>query len=355
VRAHRHYFDFNKTTMVANSSSSSTSSEMWRPNPHLQRLQQQQHQQQYPDPATIGDAVFVDDTVFFAPEYSNDDVQLDASGAAAAAAMPPMEITPELVAHVDEYIKLEYRKVFERLCTLGTTEKRRVMVFAKSICPRAVVALDGSSSGDMQLNVGKLEFESFVQIVYLLRALGVHVCDISWLSALTAAKVEQLRLLQQQQQQYIDDSAAAEWWGRDSAEDVQPAAMAAAEYDPLGVSPAPPKKKRKRAAVSTSKNHNGDDDNNNNNNNNAFVCATCNKSYARAPALAQHIATVHRQERPFQCAHCDKRFSNSSNCHRHERTHTGERPFACSFCPKAFTQSSNLKVHVKAKHAFAVQ
>ncbi|NWU73640.1 ZN436 protein, partial [Pterocles burchelli] len=41
---------------------------------------------------------------------------------------------------------------------------------------------------------------------------------------------------------------------------------------------------------------------------------------------------THIGKKPFECGHCGKRFSISSNLFWHHRSHTGERPYVCTVC-----------------------
>ncbi|XP_051538611.1 zinc finger protein 271-like isoform X1 [Myxocyprinus asiaticus] len=51
------------------------------------------------------------------------------------------------------------------------------------------------------------------------------------------------------------------------------------------------------------------------------------------------------QEKPFECSHCGKRFSQHCMFKIHQRIHTGERPYKCSECGLSFRWRRNLIAH----------
>ena len=59
---------------------------------------------------------------------------------------------------------------------------------------------------------------------------------------------------------------------------------------------------------------------------------------------------VHKGERPYQCAKCDKTYSKQSQLKIHETIHTGEKPFHCEICKISFSRSKSLKRHNHRKH-----
>ena len=46
----------------------------------------------------------------------------------------------------------------------------------------------------------------------------------------------------------------------------------------------------------------------------------------------------HKGERPFQCAHCNRGFTEQWALKKHLRLHTGEKPYSCDVCGKTFAE-----------------
>ena len=76
-----------------------------------------------------------------------------------------------------------------------------------------------------------------------------------------------------------------------------------------------------------------------------FQCDTCQKTFARLfgninylnylnyffPDLNDH-ATIHADERPFECEICDQKFKTKSSLRDHETVHEELTPYECSIC-----------------------
>ncbi|XP_068963310.1 zinc finger protein 558-like, partial [Petaurus breviceps papuanus] len=68
------------------------------------------------------------------------------------------------------------------------------------------------------------------------------------------------------------------------------------------------------------------------------------KGFSTKSSILLH-QKIHSDKKPCECNQCGKAFSYKSHLAKHQRVHTGEKPYECDQCGKAFTQSSNLAEH----------
>ena len=80
-------------------------------------------------------------------------------------------------------------------------------------------------------------------------------------------------------------------------------------------------------------------------------CTHCTKHFSQKGHLKRHISAVHNEEKPHECTHCTKHFSQKSHLTQHiSAVHNEEKPYACEECPQTFGLKSNLKRHISAVH-----
>lgn len=56
---------------------------------------------------------------------------------------------------------------------------------------------------------------------------------------------------------------------------------------------------------------------------------------------------IHTGQRPYDCAHCDKKFKTSSQCRIHMKRHINYKPFECNVCSKTFLHFEIYRTHLR--------
>ena len=83
-----------------------------------------------------------------------------------------------------------------------------------------------------------------------------------------------------------------------------------------------------------------------------FKCEDCGKTYGQPAKLKNHIAVVHRGERPHKCDQCDQSFAYKNGLREHKETIHEGIMFTCQFpnCGKQMNRIANLNKHMKTAH-----
>ncbi|XP_055712279.1 zinc finger protein 184-like [Phlebotomus papatasi] len=74
-------------------------------------------------------------------------------------------------------------------------------------------------------------------------------------------------------------------------------------------------------------------------------CPYCDKKFTQKNSVQSHINCMHFKEKPFICEECGKSCGQKSALKQHMETHTEERPFKCFMCPKMFKSAQQAKMH----------
>uniref|UniRef100_A0A0A9XM02 C2H2-type domain-containing protein n=1 Tax=Lygus hesperus TaxID=30085 RepID=A0A0A9XM02_LYGHE len=75
-----------------------------------------------------------------------------------------------------------------------------------------------------------------------------------------------------------------------------------------------------------------------------FDCSICNKSWTSAAKLRQHMS-VHNSPDTHSCSICDKKFKTEQAVRYHKLLHS--QPFQCYHCQKKFSRKVSIKTHLR--------
>lgn len=81
----------------------------------------------------------------------------------------------------------------------------------------------------------------------------------------------------------------------------------------------------------------------------SYLCDMCGNYFATERALTRHIRF--HNNIPYQCSHCDKKFSFLANLQRHELTHKKQNQFDCHICHQIFADQNLVDQHIQQVHA----
>ena len=81
------------------------------------------------------------------------------------------------------------------------------------------------------------------------------------------------------------------------------------------------------------------------------ICDQCSKPFSSTDLLLRHIANVHAKEKKFKCETCGKGFGVRSNFNAHvAKVHGATLKLPCEFCGKVLSDMKSLRSHVMSKH-----
>lgn len=88
-----------------------------------------------------------------------------------------------------------------------------------------------------------------------------------------------------------------------------------------------------------------------------YACPQCKKRFTSQIYLADHVVThLPKEERPFQCEQCHKRYPTRHRLVYHQKTsHNEDLNVPCPLCDKSYRTDAFLKNHIKRVHEMADQ
>ena len=84
--------------------------------------------------------------------------------------------------------------------------------------------------------------------------------------------------------------------------------------------------------------------------NKPYQCSHCDKKFSARGGLDSHIKSVHEGKKVI-CPECGASFSIAQALRRHIKgVHMKETPYVCKICNHGFKQNGNLKHHMATVH-----
>lgn len=69
---------------------------------------------------------------------------------------------------------------------------------------------------------------------------------------------------------------------------------------------------------------------------NIYPCELCDKRFRKLDYVQAHVRTVHSGERAFICEECGKSYATRCGLTEHLMDHNNDYPIQCPHCPKRF-------------------
>ena len=67
--------------------------------------------------------------------------------------------------------------------------------------------------------------------------------------------------------------------------------------------------------------------------------------------MENHINTVHKGSRPYQCNFCNNSFAENTTLKKHILAiHKKKKPFKCTICDRGFAQRVHMTKHIATVH-----
>ncbi|GAB5362426.1 hypothetical protein AAMO2058_000795800 [Amorphochlora amoebiformis] len=79
-------------------------------------------------------------------------------------------------------------------------------------------------------------------------------------------------------------------------------------------------------------------------------CGHCGKTFEDRIQLSEHTLNAHSTAKIYQCETCSETFKYPTSLKRHILIHKDERPYPCKYCPRRFRQRSEKDTHEASIH-----